>query len=107
MHSPLTCDPSFLLFQDSFDPTGSVSLAMSQDPFSPHEDVSGCRPYFKPSKSFFLDRTALDHSQIQAGLSMIHSPLALHSPMKIPPLTALVILEIFNRRRTLMIMMVF
>ncbi|KAF8801647.1 SAPS-domain-containing protein [Phlegmacium glaucopus] len=35
-------------FDDSFDPTGSVSLAMSQDPFSPHDD-DGFGPFSDPS----------------------------------------------------------
>jgi len=35
-------------FDDAFDPTGSVSLAMSQDPFSPHED-DGFGPFSDPS----------------------------------------------------------
>ena len=51
-----------------FVPTGSVSLAMSQDPFGPHDDVGGVLFSFLADLSnyFFLHRTVSDHFRIQA-----------------------------------------
>ena len=72
---------------------------MSQDPFSPHEDVSGLSSFSPNVSNTFPHRTASGPSQTQAGaLSAIHSHSALPFQMKIPLLRVLEILEIFKRQ---------
>ena len=85
---------------------------MSQDPFSPHDDVSfGGLSHLslRSFPTFFPPphRTVSGLFQIQAVLGLsttIHSLSALRSQMKILLLTVLEILEIFKRRRIMMVM---
>jgi hypothetical protein len=71
--------------QDTFDPLGTTTTAMSEDPFSPHDDVS--IPFLRMSNyldlSSLSNRTALALSQTQLALvGPTHSHSVPHFPTK-------------------------